>query len=299
MKYLIVIVLGITLLGMIGCSNVEEAGASPELEIVEPSETADELIQSDTIATYADFYDGSWQDLKYTSGNRKGDYIFMPETWGVFGTLAINNYQSGFDTARLGQSYDTIFIVNRITKVSETKICITDPGETAALIPIRRVLHDSDISSVNIKSFEVEKKDTNWIPMESPTGENLIATDYLPKDNALWVEGFKPDYPRAMITTYTPDIDFTVECVFVDNERSGYAAAPKEIVDWVTFDKDLYTVEPNAYMPVWVYLSVPENIDLPDSWEFWVEISMDSGKIGSGVMSVVTVRVPVQVNMAQ
>lgn len=320
MKYLIIVILLIALvLTNIGCSNtqikpeaeleVEEENpteAEAEITETEPSDNnttnepiTNELVKPDTTATYSNFYDGSWLNLKHTSGNMAGEYYFMPETWGIFGTLAINNYYAGFDTAQLGQNYDTLFIVNRITKVSETKICITDPEETAAEIPIRRVLHDNDVSTVTIKSFEVEKVDTNWIPSNISTGEELTATDYYPNKSSIWVEGFKPDYPRAMITTYMPDTDFTVECVFIDNERNGYAAAPKEIVEWVTFDKDLYTVEPDTYMPIWVYLNVPENIKLPDKWEFWVEVSMDSGKIGSGVTGVITVRIPVQVNMAQ
>lgn len=286
------------LIGCCGCSNTLADNGEQEEEQV--NKTAEEAnAEQDTVASYANFKDGSWLDLKHTAGNAKGAYYFMPETWGVFGNLAISNYRAGFDTATIPQTYNTVFITNRITKVSETLICITDPGETAAAIPIRKILHDNDLSSVKIKSFEAENVGVNYQPTQTLTGETLVATDYSSEDNTIWVEGFKPDYPRAMITTYTPDIEFSVECVFVASDNDNYVYAPEEIVNWVAFDKESYIVEPNSYEPVWVYLNVPEEVTLPSTWKFWIEVSMSSGKLIAGVSSVITVRVPVQVNMAQ
>jgi hypothetical protein len=262
-KILGILILGLTLL--VGCTPVEYAPIAPV--VVAPVTTQPPKAANPISSEYGDI------DITHVAVG----------SFGVYGSLLINNYQTGVTVDKNIKGYQPLYIINRVNKVSEKKVITTDKGEVMADIPIRRLLHDEDITSViNVTSDLL--------------GDTLKAEKYN-SDGTLTISGFTPDATRNATITYVPDSEYSVSCTTSTTNEAGYTQAPPEVVKWVTFDTDRILIAPDSYAPVWVNLTVPEGTKLPDKWEFYVVISLYSGKQTSGIGAAIEYNVGIKVDM--
>lgn len=203
-------------------------------------------------------------------------------SFGVYGSLTINKYQTGVTVDRSIPGYQPLYIINRIAQVSERKIIGTDPGETVADIPIRRILHDSSANNViSIKNEVIDIYDDNGVltstgnvlsyapgvdttqPLTLDNG--VVTTETLKvekynSDSTLRISGFTPQAKRTVVITYIPDSQYSVSCVSDNSNEKGYSQAPVEVVNWVSFDQKSVVIPPDAYAPVWITLLVPQGV---------------------------------------
>jgi hypothetical protein len=244
--------------------------------------------------TYDDFESGRWLTMTIIR-NGVETLFFRKEATGLWGELDVNDYRVGVDMALMKDRQEELFapmlIVNRITRTGQFGVLTTVAGETRGDIPLRRILHDGDVASVEFESFEMEAG------MVTPRvmGEDVVAEAY--HDGMLTISGLLPDTSRGLMTTYTPDTEFDVTVSVEYKAEQGYEVAPPEIVKWVTFDREFYIVEPDKYMPIWVYLNIPEGTEVPDRFMFWVKSTLFSGRQSAGVATAIAQAQAVRVHV--
>lgn len=203
----------------------------------------------------------------------------------IVGDLEIKGYEAGYDMREDAEKHfdrlTPMYIVNRINSAEQKGTLKTEVNETSADIPLNHYLHNNDLSSVTITCYEVIIIGNQYKVTDKIADEHPIATGISGK--TLSLINLKPEHVRGIKITYTPDIVFSVTPIYSSyvpeaDVAKGFIEAPPYVTNWITLDKTEYVVAPDSYTPIWTLIHVPEGVELPDKWVFWLRISV--GNIG-------------------
>lgn len=182
-------------------------------------------------------------------------------SWGIVGDIEVGSYTNGQLINKDTPGFEPFYIVNRINEYIEMKSVKTDPGEFTAGIPIRRDLYGADVSSVTV---------TSDLP-----DEELTVVGYDSAEKLVVIDGFVADESRVLTVTYTPNLVFATTVSNKHEPRfEGFVRAPDGFEAWVEIENPVVSLGPDSYAPVFVSLNVPEGVELPNKWEFWVKASL-------------------------
>ena len=70
---------------------------------------------------------------------------------------------------------------------------------------------------------------------------------------------------------------FSVYYRVADYTENGFASAPAGAKDWVTVDDDYPQLAARETKDILVTLVVPDNVQTPSRWEFWIGVKSNSG----------------------
>jgi len=244
---------------------------------------------------------GTYGDISVFDCKPDGTPIYPDGQWGLYGTWTSFNYISGVRVDRNSNGYQPFYLVNRVDTTTVQGILGTEVDETTASIPLNKDLHDADISSVVVKSYQdrkVKNPDGTTDVIQVPVDEKIVPLSYDAYSRMLEIGGLLPDIERRLVITYMPDSDFVLS-VSIDHDPSdGYVVASSDVVSWVTFEQATFTLPPDSVAPIYMMMEVPRDVVLPEYWQFWikVEISAGKGQAGSVVVNIAQQK-PIKVKM--
>ena len=212
-----------------------------------------------------------------------GEYVVdiskvAQNSYALFGTINVNNYRLGVTVDRGIEGYQPFYIVSRIGKAEEVKLITTFAGETITDIPIKKLLHAGDLSSV--------------IGIDSDLStDKLVVIGYIAATNSLTIAGFTENSTRRAVITYVPDAVYRVT---LDNDKNEGNA----LVQYFSLERERITVAPDSWEPIHYSFMIPEGTVVPEDFTVWVytEATYVVGT-GSGVESIIGYYAPIHVTM--
>lgn len=84
--------------------------------------------------------------------------------------------------------------------------------------------------------------------------------------------GKEADLPITLHSNRDEPVSFLLSYRTPSYTREGYALAPEITRDWLSFDTTTPTLKVKERLGIVAILSLPEDAEVPDKWEFWIAI---------------------------
>jgi len=91
-------------------------------------------------------------------------------------------------------------------------------------------------------------------------------------------EGKEADLPIILHSNRDAPITFHISYRKPSYTKEGYAFAPDEVSDWLSFSNPTPILQAQEKMEVVATIRLPNKVTLPEKWEFWIAIK-ESGQI--------------------
>lgn len=153
--------------------------------------------------------------------------------------------------------------------VSTPEVQIT-PQEAKVHEVVERDYGSKDVAAT--PSYE-EPQDYTWI---SPS--KVEVSNFFP--------GARAEYPLTIHNGSTEPARFSVSYMEPTREVNGFVKAPEDARKWLQTEKSV-ELQPGETTETLVAIELPEDVETPDKWEFWVAVkdTTQSGIVQTEVAS--------------
>ena len=172
-----------------------------------------------------------------------------------------------------------IIIVFIVTSLILSIGCGSEKGQHSE--KVQDGSENSKVSTATSTPIPVVPTPASTIAVEVPVGEPPPSSSWI-YPAKIHVGNYHPgDVAECYVKVHNGNAHeslYRVKCRWPDRLESGYSLPPYNYEDWVTVSEPTVLLAPYSDMSgstksVLISLQVPEEVEVPEKWEFWIGVS--------------------------